>query len=517
MSRTRRAAWYTATQLLFTAITFAVGLAVTPLVVHWLGDARFGACRVVLEYYGYLSLLELGLGGALAPLLARAVGTGDRAGLRGALAAGVRVYCGVALATAAVVLVLAPGITWLVPVSPADAADLRRGWLVGLFSFLLLLLSPFRALAEASQRGYFVNLLMTAQAVIMAAASVALARAGWGITGQVVALVLGNATVMLALAWDGARRYPGVLGAGLLTRPDPRVWRDLWSLSPPTLLLNLCARVGLLTDYIIVGKVLRGTGPVTTLFLTQRLAVVAQNQLQGVGNAAWAGLAELHARGQRETFLRRLVELTGLLAVLGVAALGPIVAYNRRFFELWVPREAYGGDAVILVASANTLLLALFTLWTWCFIGTGQVRRVVPLAAAMAAINLAASVSLTWWLGLIGPLLGTLVSFVAVYLWGLPLLLRRTFGAPVRELAAALARPLACGVPYVLALRWLAHVHTPPWGWAGLIAEMGAAALAFLALAWRVLLSPTDRDRWRLRLALILPRIRRPEGERTAA
>jgi O-antigen/teichoic acid export membrane protein len=270
------------------------------------------------------------------------------------------------------------------------------------------------------------------------------------------------------------------------------------------LALNLCGRVGLLTDYIIIGQLL-DVASVTMLFLTQRLAVLAQTQLQGIGNAAWAGLAELHARGERETFRRRLVELTNLIAVLGVAGLGPIVAYNRHFFALWMPGAPYGGDAIVLVAAANALMLGLYSLWNWCFTGTGQVRLVLPSAALGSGLNLVASVGLTWWLrDPIGPLLGTMLGSMTVNVWVVPVLLRRSFGVSVRELTRAVGGPLAWGVPYGSALWWLASAHRP-WGWLGLAAETGLSALGFLVLAWFVLLNPTDRDLWRRRLAGLLP------------
>jgi hypothetical protein len=106
----------------------------------------------------------------------------------------------------------------------------------------------------------------------------------------------------------------------------------------------------------------------------------------------------------------------------------------------------------------------------------------------------------TWRLGPVGPLLGTLVSFLAVNLWYMPLQLRRTFGTPLRPLARALGTPLAWGLPYAAALWGVARVHTPR-GWPGLALEMGLAALGFLAFSYAALLGPADRAAWGARLA----------------
>lgn len=515
-SRSRAAAWGVGSLLVYTLVTTVTGLAITPVVVRLLGETRYGAVRMILDYGGYLALLELGLGGTLAPLLARAAGRGDEPALRGTMAAGVRLYAVIAAAVLAVGAVLAPGIGRLVPVPAALVGEVRLAWLIAVAGYALLVLSPFRALADARQRAYRINLLMTGQVLVMSAAALIFARHGGGAPGQVAAFVLANAAVAVALLADGLARHPGLVRSILATRPEPRVWTSLWALSPATLLLNICGRVGLLSDYLIVGYILDdGPTRVTALFLTQRLAVLAQGQLQGIGSVVWAGLAELHARGDDELFRRRLVELTRLVAILGVAGLAPIVAYNRAFFDLWMPGHGgeYAGPLVLLVASSNAFLLGITNLWNFCFGGTGKVRIALPAIAAATVLNVSLSVAATAMLqagfgpraALVGPLLGTTAGLLAVQVWALPLLLRTTFGVEPRELVKAVGGPLLVGVPYAAALHWLAWSH-PPTSWPALFAAMGLVVAGFLAIAWMLLLTPEDRHLWRHRVRLLIPR-----------
>jgi O-antigen/teichoic acid export membrane protein len=500
MSRTRRATWNYLSSLLFTAVTLVVGLVATPFLVRWLGKGQFGAFRVLTDWAGYLALLELGVGGALQPMLAHALGRGDEPALARTLAAGVRAYVRTTLLCLAVGLGLALVVDRLVGVPAGFAADLRRAWIisatVGVLPFCF---SPLKMLVDAQQRGYWISLLLTVQGLLITAMSLLLAWAGWGITGQALAVAVGVLPVPVVLAWAGLRRHPGLLRATLAARPDPETLRSLRSLSGPALAMTLCGRVGLLTDNIIVGRLI-DLETVTLLVVTQKLVVMGQTQLQNIGAASWAGLAEMHAQGHRDLFNRRLIELTRLVAVLGVAGLAPVVAYNRHFIGLWMGPGNFAGEWVTVVGAINALLLASLSLWNWCFSGTGQLRRVVGAAAVGTAINLAASVLFTWRLGPVGPLLGTLVSFLAVNLWYMPLQLRRTFGTPLRPLALALGTPLAWCLPYAAALWGIARVHTPR-GWPGLALEMGLAALGFLAFSYAVLLGPADRAAWRARLA----------------
>src|SRR4051812_5638077 len=122
--------------MFFNGITLVIGLLVTPLLLRWLGEERFGAFRVSLDWIGYLGLLELGLGAALPPLLARSLGQGNSDGIRNTLAAGLRAYFRITLLMLVAGLGLVAGIRFLVPVQPDQIVDLQRACAVALLGAL---------------------------------------------------------------------------------------------------------------------------------------------------------------------------------------------------------------------------------------------------------------------------------------------------------------------------------------------------------------------------------------------
>src|SRR5438046_2631816 len=114
MTRSVRSVWNYATVIAFSVISMVIALVVTPILLRALGTARLGAARAVSDWGGYLMLLELGLGGALAPLLAREMANDDAGGVRAMLAAGFRAYLRVSTAMLGGGIVLAIVITRLV-------------------------------------------------------------------------------------------------------------------------------------------------------------------------------------------------------------------------------------------------------------------------------------------------------------------------------------------------------------------------------------------------------------------
>ena len=500
--RTRRSILTFLTGEVFAGVTVITGLLATPLLLRWLGEEKFGAFRVALDWYGYLSLLELGLSGALLALLAKAIGQNDIQAIRQTLAASLRAYLGAAVFMLIGGLGLAAAITRLVPVSAANAPDLRRGSMVLLFGLAFVPLSPFRALAEARQRGYRINALLVLQSLLITGLALVLARAGWGITGQCLAVVIAGVAFRFAVMAQTVRDCPGILATSIGLAPATAAWRGLWNLNWPTLIFNVCGRVSLLTDNIIVAGLL-GPAMVVPFFLTQRLATLAQRELQGIGNASWAALAELYSRGELATFNQRLLELTMLVTVVGTAVLVPLAAGNRHFITLWVGPARYGGDSVTMLASINALLLAVFSLWGWSVSGTGQIGKMVGAMVAQTIINFTCSILLTRSLGVIGPLLGTLFSFLAVSMWYLPLLLRRLFGISLKELVGAVALPLGLGLPYALMV-WCLAGGGGPTGMLEMTVQIAALALVYLASCWLMVLKHPDRMRWANRMRMTL-------------
>ncbi|MGH9837766.1 MAG: lipopolysaccharide biosynthesis protein [Blastocatellia bacterium] len=499
MSRTRSSAWNFAAGMVYALASAAASLIATPLLLRWLGSERLGAYRALMDWIGYLTFFELGLGGALMASLAGRIGQGDHAAVTRMLAAGLRSYRWVALTQLAGGLALVVALPYLISRTHLGKSELRAAGAVALLPFAFTPLLVFRALAEARQRGYLNWLLMTAQVLTMNGLLLSTARRGWGLLGQSVAFAAAQIPTLVVLAWDGVRGYRGAWK----TAPDRADRNALRSLSWPTFIHGLTDRIGLVSDNIIIAWIL-GPAAVVPFFLTQQLAVLAQSQLRGISNATWAGLAELYARGDEAEMRMRILELTGIVSGLGLAVLTPVAAYNRFFVRLWVGRDAYAGEVVTVLACFNALLWGIYALWGWALLGTGHIRRWAPFAVLATLVNVVVSVIGTATLGVVGPLLGTTTGLLLVTSWALPLTLHRVFGIPPWTLWQAVLAPLGWGLPYVGAL-WAVALYYPPEEWLGFITVSGLGAAGGLALWWRFSLGGDERREWRARLKSVLP------------
>ena len=502
-SRSRRAAWTLALSLAASLSSALAALITTPILLQYLGDERVGAYRVATEWTGYLALLDFGITGALQVAFARALGTGNRVGVVGAVRAGIRAGLVLAVLSTLCGLGLAIAAPYMLRGMSADTAvELRQGLLVALVGFIWVPLIAFRPLAEAGQRGYVVQAALIAQTWLTTGLVIGLAIAGAGLLGQFLAVALGNGVTAILLLWDALRRYPGIVSQTASVAALPVAF------SGSMFAFNLLSRIGLHSDSIIVGLTL-GPGAVVAFSVTQRLILLANTQVLALGSATWVVLAEMHHQGQTERFNHRLTQLTRLTGVFAFLLLVPVAAATESFVGLWVGIERFGGGLLILATAAFVWIHTLSALWGWPLITTGRVRSILPIYFLGIPLNVAVSIFGSLWIGVAGPALGSAMSLAALWFWWLPWILRREFGTPLRPLARAVAAPAAIGIPlcvglYLLAALFPIHeLPIPLWGrWCVLVGSMAVAATVYFILAWFFVLPREDRNELRARLRL---------------
>ena len=414
----------------FLVVTTSLALFTTPIIVRALGKSQFGVVRSLTEATSFLSLIAQMITLSLVPRLGAALGANDRSAAARTLSTGLRLYGVAAVVIIVLGLAATPVLGSLVRFDPSLIAATRKAWLIGLIGLPFIVLTPMRILMEVDQKGYLLTFALLGQSLLTVGLSVALAVSGWGVVGVSAATLCGQVAYYAWMTGYVARAYPEMSRAALAARPTREDWRGVLALSGPTLVAMASDQVGVLSDSLVLTGVL-GPQAATTLFVTQRLPTLAKLILAAIGAAVWPSLVQLHARGERDLFNRRLVELTRLVVLLGVAGLVPVVAYNGDFVARWMGPGYDGGPAIAAASALDAVLLTLVTLFSIPFVTTGRVAMVAWPAAASAVLNLGASVLFSKWFGPIGPLLGTMLSTLCVGAWYLPWRLR----ARVRDAA----------------------------------------------------------------------------------
>ena len=499
--RVRRAAWTYLAGVLYTAATIVAGFVATPILLRLLGAERLGTFRVTGEWIGYLTVLDVGLTSAFPVFLLRAYTGADPHAPQALTRYGLRLMAAVAL-----LIMLPLGLTfaWYAPrlihVNENMTGELRLAVLITLASILLYPAGIFRANLEVTQRGYIVTLGLLAQSLVTTALGLGLAYLGFRLPGQALASGIGLAIASIVWALAARKGMPrGVASSPVPTRAA------LWGTSWPLALSSMGNRLNLMTDSMVIAAFL-GPLSVTTLFLTQRIITLGGGQVNGLATVSWPALVELHAKGEKIAFERRLSELTTILIALGITLTGTLAAYNRHFMTLWVGATYDGGPLLALFTALGSVVFGFVCLFAWIIDMKGDTRLRLRVSTIGSVLNLLFSVLAVRAIGVPGVALGTLAAYLCTDAWFCPTLVCRRYGARPRAILAAIARAAAFSVPWVSGVWILASVHVPPFRWVGLLVEEAVLAAAALAYCWLAVFSPEDRKLWRARLTSLLKR-----------
>ena len=176
------------------------------------------------------------------------------------------------------------------------------------------------------------------------------------------------------------------------------------------LVLGVAGAVAYQTDALVISHLL-GPEEVTTYNLAVRLFLVPGLVVSFLVAPLWPAFSDAFARKDadwaRQT-LRRAVTWGAWVTIPGALFL---IVFGQQLMDLWVGK----GEVTI-----PTLLLVALGLWTaltavsgpmaMLFNGAHVVTFQVVCAVAMAVSNIALSLALTPWLGVAGPVFGTVIA-----------------------------------------------------------------------------------------------------------
>ena len=227
MSRVRQSVLNYVASIGSTVVSMLAGLIAVPLVLRVLTDEQYGAFRTASDWLAYLALLELGLAGASMPLIARSLSSrGSDPNAAATVGAAIRAYTRVAIPMIGAGIVLGWAAPIFIPVSPENVRDLRIGMWIAVVGLTFVPLRPLHSYLVARQQSYWLTSLFAVQAVVVAVASVAFARGGLGIRGQLLAGLLGTTIVTTALVVFVGPRIRGLVG-GIRHAVTSTAWTDL--------------------------------------------------------------------------------------------------------------------------------------------------------------------------------------------------------------------------------------------------------------------------------------------------
>ena len=468
----------------FVGIAFT--LVLTRVLLHHLGVAQYGLWVVLQALIGYLGLLDAGVSTAAVQRVARLMAENDREGVAAVIRTGWVFFAASALVVIVVTVVVAPflsSILHLGDISPTVAAATLV--VLGLMTAVTFLQSVPTAVLFGSGRGDRTIQIGIVVLFVTQLGQIAVVLVGGGLVGLALVSTVGAAVGLVLTVLSVSRATGSSMRHGHF---DRALLGELLRFGSLQTVVTLAGVVSYQLDALLIGLIL----PVAQV-APYNVALSTANFNRSISAQGTAYLLPSYTHfetvGDRDRqaryFLRSVLTGVALSAPILVA----LAAFGDPLLTLWlgtVPARSYQ----IMVALGFVTVLQLPGHQSFLFLtGVGRNRTLAPLAVIGALANLAGSVAATFWLGPIGPAIGSLPVVVVLEFFVLPVVVCRHLRMPPRRYFREAIAPVV-PVVAVAAAAALVLVHALPHAH-GLGAVIGAGVI--VAVSWIVAAAVTSR------------------------
>lgn len=490
--------------LIFAATAFFI----SPVLIHGLGDARYGVWSLVADLIGYYGMLDVGIGGAVSHYVARYLGKGDHKMVRETLSTALGALAVMGLVVMAIGCGLILAFPYIFDTRGVNLTEVRIALTVMTLTIgASFPMAVFNASLIGHRRMDIVNINEVCIRVLVAFASWIVIKSGAGMVGLAVTVASGR-----ILSWAA-----GILASRKIGAPFPSRWffkmaqlRELVSYGSKNALINIAMLINYRTDSFVIGIFL-GVKWITFFSIGSTLVQYCTDAILAVTRAFTPHLTHEDSRGDRGE-LKRLyllgVRLAGLLATSAAAAL---LVFGKDFIRLWLGEAyvtgplTYRSDVVMMVLLGASFPRLLQSISWQLLLATRNQSYLMWLIIGEATANLTLSIILVHLYGLLGVALGTMIPVVISQAGLLPAYVLRTYHISLVEYGiGGLGRPFLCGGIIFLLTKWMISLY-PPLSWSIFYPEVFLAALCGLSVNVGLGLTTEERQKiWQLGGRLVL-------------
>jgi O-antigen/teichoic acid export membrane protein len=471
-----------------------IGLVITPIMVHVMGDGSYGLWVTVFSFTGYFGLFDQGIRPSLVRYISRDHARDDREGLERTVNTAIALFTVVGLIALGVTAVVAARFVHWFHIDPANARVASTVVLVAGGSVAVgFPLGVYGAVLSGLQRYDLGNGIGIAVAIVRALAFVAVLRLGGGLVGLAWAS-LAMSLIGYLLSWIAVRRLlPGLrYGLRFVTRDHVSL---IGSYGGIAILGALATSITFQTDALVITAFMSAAA-VTPFALAAGLVENVRAIVHSATYVLSPTASELETRGETGKLHAMLIAGSMYSVLLSWPVLAGLLVFGRGFLVTWVGPQYASASSLLAILAVPTLISLPQSAASALLFGVSRHKGVVTLSMLNALLNLGLSI---WWVkpfGLTGVAMGTAIPLGLISGMAMMLYACHALEMPFsRYLWEGMGRPgLAClafAIP-ALAVEWLWH----PVGWVPLAAATGGCWAVFAWFAWRFGMNAGERERW---------------------
>jgi O-antigen/teichoic acid export membrane protein len=467
-------------------VNVVVGLALSPFIVHRLGDTAFGLWVIILSITGYYGLFDLGIGSSVIRFVSKYTATGEHEELAKIINTSLFTYSCIGLLCMLVTAVIASQVNRRFSVPPELHST--APWLLLIVGTAVALGFPFGVFGgflEGLQRFYILNWTNIGAVLLRAVLIVYSLKHGQGIVA--VALV----TVGLPLLASIARGFialhycPVPFGFKYV---DRATFRRIANYSGITFVIMIASQLKFKTDELVIGSMMSFAW-VTYFNVGARIVDYAGMVVRNLSQIFVPMTSQSEARGEQDR-LRKIFLLGNRVCAFTIFPIcAVLVLLGKSVIEVWMGKKYVAESYPVLV-----IMILCCTLW-WAqgasgriLLGMSKHKTWAIVTVSEGVANLILSIILVRYWGIVGDALGTAIPLTCSMVFFMPHHLCKKLDVHLRTfLYESYTLPFLLCMPLVAVL-WLMRRWFVPHNYRQLGLQFLIAGSVYgLGILWAVL------------------------------
>jgi O-antigen/teichoic acid export membrane protein len=435
-------------------LSIAVGLVMSPFLIHHLGETGYGVWVLVQSTVSYMYLMDLGLRTTVVRFSAQAQARGDHQEVSNVVSATlwIRLWtAGGVMAVAGTLAAILPHV-FKIPIQyqlTARVALLLAATTVS----STLVFSVFTAVLSGLGRFDLLGILELAQVGFTSLGLIPIIRAGHGLMAMAswqLSVVLGINLLTMVVCF---RTYPQLKCH--FRKPERALLRSLWSLGFYVLISNGAGQLILYTDNVVVGAFVAAAA-VSYYAVAGKMVEYVRQIANSVLKYFMPLASSFSARNQYDQ-LRRL-HLRGTQVVLLITYPIVITLFVRgdTLLRLWIGNKfSVEATEILQILSVATAIMLANASVNGVALALDRQRTLAVVTLVEGVANLVLSIILARRMGVLGVALGTLIPAVLISFIFWPQYLCKLLNmSTICYMRDAWLRPVAAMVPFIFVCYW---------------------------------------------------------------
>lgn len=407
-------------------IIMIIALFKSKIMLQYLGQETLGLYQLFAQVITYLALAEGGLSSAAVYRLYKPIADKDNQKIAEIANATRNVF----MIVSGIILVLGIGISFVVPFL-IENNTFSYGYII--FNFILYVISEAvvyltiyrRALFEANQEKYKINIIYQTSLVLHSILEIAILLLGGNLTSLFIMFIFLNTTTSIIILLYGRKTYSYLPKT---KKADYSLVKDVKNL----FIHKISSLISNNIDVIIISKVL---GLVNVVIYTTYNYIVNSLKLvvDKLYGAALGGIGNVLAT-DKETGKKLFFEYNSLVFFFALVLGIPLLYAIDYFIDIWYSNEIYTSMLLSILFVVNLVYYIVRTPLISYATAAGLFKETNKCAILEVIINLSLSLILVNIIGIPGVLIGTIVSLIiSEYMIKPVIIYKKVFGGGVKE------------------------------------------------------------------------------------